>query len=192
MFKPSDDDMSCHATYMMMTDLCGSLPGYIVKKATAVQGEIVLTVRKFIQRREAGKPRLYLPMVNLPNGPLNIQPYDKNAVAKPVRVLTSSQSAKKRVAAASVSKGVTATPTPAAPAPQLPQSNEIRPGAGVWAHKAPLQHPIQLAKKPVLGLHHYALLLLLPAVYYCVQMVPSLAATGPVWFVLATAVFVLR
>jgi hypothetical protein len=172
---------------LMMIDLCGSLPGYIVKKATSVQGELVLSVRKFIQRREAGKPRLYLPMVNLPNGPLNIQPYDKSAVAKSARPVTTAQGAKKRLP---VAVGV-AKPTASTPAQDAPHS-ETRPGGGVWAHKAPLQHPIQLAKKPALGMHHYAMLLLLPAVYYGVQMVPSLAATGPIWFVLATAVFVLR
>lgn len=57
----------------MSIDLCGSLPGYVVKKATEVQGGLVLTVRKFLAQKYAGKKVELVPMVNLPNGPLPVQ-----------------------------------------------------------------------------------------------------------------------
>ena len=44
--KPNADDTACQATYLMLTDLCGDLPTFVVKKATSVQGKLVLTIRK--------------------------------------------------------------------------------------------------------------------------------------------------
>lgn len=51
---PIADGKACKVVYMMVTDVCGSLPAAIVKRATTVQGKLVLTIRKYLERKYRG------------------------------------------------------------------------------------------------------------------------------------------
>ena len=43
--RPNADNTSCMCTYLMITDVCGSLPTAVVRRATTSQGKLVLTIR---------------------------------------------------------------------------------------------------------------------------------------------------
>lgn len=91
-------------------------------------------------------------------------------------------------------KSQPSSPAPPPPAAAGSESAALldRPAAGIYAPKSPLDIPVAVSQKRTLGAGHWALLLLLPLVYYFTSSVPSFAAYGPGWFTLATALFVLR
>lgn len=174
-FKPSADGLSCKATYLMEIDVCGSLPGYIVKKVTAVQGMLVKTVRDFMFRKYGrGKPQ-YLPLVNNPTAALAA-----HAAASAGPVAASGRGSSSAARKTESSKKAAKSTVGASPMAE-------RPAAGVWATKNPLEAPIHLGPKPTVTAKHLSILLLIPLLYFALPFIPQVSEFGP----LATAAIII-
>ena len=215
--RPIGDGMTTQATYMTCVDLGGSLPGYVVKKATSVQGMLVATVRQYMQRVLKGPPK-FIPVMNLPNGPVDIPPMDRPPQPKAKKLsnntavsgsgatnVAAARASSKSTPAASKasSKKTVAAASPGPAAPSVPSSGKASvsstpaalpsaPVSGVWDHKNPLDIPKKLATKPTVTLTQWMSVLLLPLAYVLATNFQPIADVGPWLFVAAVGVFVAR